>query len=154
MKNEINSNESADLGNKSYPISERIDKTKLNFTKSVSAIHRSSSELLKSTKNTSAKMVAAGKKAVNSNDVKNAMNYLGSSSIQVLTESKQIASNVLLNVSIVAIIFFSINAIFVFYGISELITDFDYFDLILLMALVIGGITFSGLAAYRCYKYA
>ena len=154
MKNNSNSEKPANLETNLSPKNEEIEPKTINFKKTVSAIQSSSYGISKFTTETSAKVVAASKKAVKSNDVKNAVNYLGSSSKQVFTESKKIASNVLLNVSLVAIIFFSINAIFVFYGISELISDFDYFDLVLLLCLIIGGITFSGLAAYRCYKYA
>ena len=124
------------------------------FKKTIDTVKSSSKEVTKYTKDTSDKVFAAGQKTIQSDATRNAINYLGTSSREVLSESRKIATNVLINVTIVAAIFFTVNTIFIIYGVSETISNFAYLDLVFLSLLIIGGLVFSGIAAYRCYNYA
>ncbi|CAM4170988.1 hypothetical protein [Gillisia hiemivivida] len=122
--------------------------------KTISIIGVSSKDISTFTNVTTKSAIAVGKKTIESERVKKAINYVEASSREVISESKKIASNVIFNVSIVAILFFSVNIIFMIYGVWILFTEFAYFNLLLILGLIIGGITFSGLAAFKCYKYA
>lgn len=122
--------------------------------KTISVVGVSSKDIFTFTTSTTKSAVAAGKNTIESEKVKKAINYVGATSMEVISESKKIASNVIFNVSIVAILFFSINIIFMIYGIWILFTEFSYFNLLLFLGLIIGGLTFAGLVAFKCYKYA
>ncbi|MFD0976558.1 hypothetical protein [Salinimicrobium gaetbulicola] len=107
-----------------------------------------------SSKEFSKKAIDAGKKTAESEKIKKATNFLGNSSKEVITECRKIASNVILNVSVVASLFFIFNTGFIIYGIYLVVVDFAWINLFLLFGLIVSGIAFSGLAAYRSYNYA
>ena len=124
------------------------------FKKVISHIETSSKSITAFTNETSKKVVVGGKKALESENVKNAQIYVETSSKKVISESMKIASNITFNVIIVASLFFIINTIFVIYGTYVLFADFAFFNILLLMGLILSGFTFSIVAALRCFKYA
>lgn len=97
------------------------------------------------------KVISAGKE---SKTVKKAINFLGAPTKELISEGKKVASSVFLNVSIVALLFFLVNAIYIVYGTYLLIANFASLHLLLLLGLLVSGISFSLFAAYRCYYYA
>ncbi|UBZ07260.1 hypothetical protein LDL76_00775 [Salegentibacter mishustinae] len=121
--------------------------------KTVASVSTSSKQISSYTTETSKKVVAAGKKTAESEKVKNTVNFLGNSTKEVLSESRKIASNVIFNVSIVALIFLALNSIFIIYGIYGIISNFSWLSLLLVFGILIAGIAFTALAAYRCYTY-
>jgi len=151
MNQKSNSKNLSNLADKSDPVTTRIEDSKI-IKKTIDVVN--SSSVGKYVKISSDKILAVGQKTIQSDATRNAISYLGASSREIITESKKIATNVLLNVTIVAAIFFVVNAIFIFYGLSEIISDFTYLNLLIWFILIVGGIVFSGIAAYRCYNYA
>lgn len=122
--------------------------------KTISVAGTSSKKVSSFTHIASGKVMEGGKKIVKSEKTQKAISYLGASSKEVISESRKIASTVVFNVSIVAFLFFSVNTIFIIYGIWIVLTNFAFLNLLLMLGLIIGGLAFSFLAAYRCYKYA
>lgn len=122
--------------------------------KTISVAGTSSKKVSSFTHIASCKVMEGSEKIVKSEKTQNAISYLGASSKEVISESRKIASNVVFNVSIVAFLFFSVNTIFMIYGIWIVLTNFAFLNLLLMLVLVIGGLAFSLFAAHRCYKYA
>lgn len=121
--------------------------------KTVATVTTSSKQFSPYTTETSKKVVAAGKKTVESEQLKNSVNFLGNSTKEVLSESRKIVSNVMFNVFMVALIFLALNSIFMIYGIYGVISNFSWTGLLLVFGILLAGVAFSALAAYRCYKY-
>ena len=121
--------------------------------KTVAIVSSSSRQLSSYSTEASKKAIAAGKKTTESEKVKNTINFVGTSSKEMFSESKKIASNVIFNVSMVAFTFLALNTIFAVNAIYEIISDFSWINLLLMFGILIGGVAFSALAAYRCYTY-
>lgn len=80
--------------------------------KTVTAVGASSRQISSFTSEAPKKVSTTGKTIIESENAINTLNFIGKSTKEVITESRKIASKIIFNVSMVALIFIVLNTIF------------------------------------------